>query len=124
MFDKLKGVEERFNEVETALSAPDVVKDRAAFEKLSREHAELSKVVTVFRQYQELAEELADSQELMQDSDPEMKSLARADVARLTEARDAMEVELQQFIALQGSADMAEGLAAFLEKRRPVFSDQ
>ena len=37
---------------------------------------------------------------------------------------DAMEVELQQFIALQGSADMAEGLAAFLEKRRPVFSDQ
>ena len=98
MFDKLKGVEERFNEVETALSAPDVVKDRAAFEKLSREHAELSKVVTVFRAYQGLAEELADSQELMQDSDPEMKSLARADVARLTEARDAMEVELRKLL--------------------------
>jgi peptide chain release factor 1 len=98
MFDKLKGVEERFNEVETALSAPDVVKDRTAFEKLSREHAELSKVVTVFREYQGLAEELADSQELMQDSDPEMKSLARADVARLTEARDAMEVELRRLL--------------------------
>ena len=98
MFDKLKGVEERFNEVETALSAPDVVKDRAAFEKLSREHAELSKVVSVFREYQGLAEELADSQELMQDSDPEMKSLARADVARLTEARDAMEVELRKLL--------------------------
>jgi peptide chain release factor 1 len=98
MFDKLKGVEERFNEVETALSAPDVVKDRVAFEKLSREHAELSKVVTVFRDYQGLAEELADSQELMQDSDPEMKSLARADVARLTEARDAMAVELRKLL--------------------------
>jgi peptide chain release factor 1 len=98
MFDKLKGVEERFNEVETALSAPDVVKNRAAFEKLSREHAELSKVVTVFREYQGITEELADSQELMQDSDPEMKSLARADVARLTEARDAMEVELRKLL--------------------------
>lgn len=98
MFDKLKGVEERFDEVETALSAPDVVKDRAAFEKLSREHAELSKVVTVYREYQRLTEELADSQELMQDSDPEMKSLARADVARLTEARDAMEVELRKLL--------------------------
>ena len=76
MFDKLKGVEERFNEVETALSVPDVVKDRAAFEKLSREHSELSKVVTVLREYQGVVEELADSQELMQDSDPEMKSLA------------------------------------------------
>ncbi|MBC2733633.1 MAG: peptide chain release factor 1 [Desulfobacteraceae bacterium] len=98
MFDKLQGVEERFNEVETALSAPDVVKNRAAFEKLSREHAELSKVVTVFREYQGITEELADSQELMQDSDPEMKSLARADVARLTEARDAMEVELRRLL--------------------------
>jgi len=98
MFDKLKGVEERCNEVETALSAPDVVKDREAFEKLSREHAELSKVVTVFREYQGITEELADSQELMQDSDPEMKSLARADVARLTEARDAMEVELRKLL--------------------------
>ncbi len=98
MFDKLQGVEERFNEVEPALSAPDVGKNRAAFEKLSREHAELSKVVTVFREYQGITEELADSQELMQDSDPEMKSLARADVARLTEARDAMEVELRKLL--------------------------
>jgi peptide chain release factor 1 len=96
MFDKLKGVEERFNEVETALSAPDVVNDRAAFEKLSREHAELSKVVTMFRQYREIVGELADSQELMQDSDPEMKSLARAEVARLIEARDALEVALKK----------------------------
>lgn len=98
MFDKLKGVEERFNEVETALSVPDVVKDRAAFEKLSREHAELSKVVTVLREYQGVVEELADSQELMQDSDPEMKSLARTEVARLTETRDALEVALKKLL--------------------------
>ena len=98
MFDKLKGVEERFNEVETALSAPDVVKDRAAFEKLSREHSDLSKVVTVFREYQGVVEELADSQELMQDADPEMKSLARTEVARLTETRDALEVSLKKLL--------------------------
>ena len=98
MFDKLKGVEERFNEVETALSVPDVVKDRAAFEKLSREHAELSKVVTVLREYQSVVEELADSQELMQDSDPEMKSLARSEVARLTETRDALEMSLKKLL--------------------------
>ena len=98
MFDKLKGVEERFNEVESALSVPDVVKDRAAFEKLSREHADLSKVVTVFREYQQVVGELADSQELMQDADPEMKSLARADVARLTETRDNLEVQLKKLL--------------------------
>ena len=98
MFDKLKGVEERFSEVETALSAPDVVKDRAAFEKLSREHADLNKVVAVYRQYQNVVAELADSQELLYDADPEMKSLARSEVARLTEAREALESELKRLL--------------------------
>jgi len=30
----------------------------------------------------------------------------------------------QQFVALQASADMYEGLSAFLEKRRPKFQDK
>lgn len=41
-----------------------------------------------------------------------------------TNLTEAMEIELREFIALQGSEDMAEGLAAFLEKRRPVFHDR
>jgi enoyl-CoA hydratase/carnithine racemase len=40
------------------------------------------------------------------------------------ELDEAMEVEARQFGALQGSEDMAEGLAAFLEKRRPKFKDK
>jgi enoyl-CoA hydratase/carnithine racemase len=36
----------------------------------------------------------------------------------------AMEIETQQFAALQTSEDMAEGLTAFLEKRRPKFQDK
>lgn len=36
----------------------------------------------------------------------------------------AMEIEQQQFISLQGSEDMTEGLNAFLEKRRPAFKDR
>jgi len=37
---------------------------------------------------------------------------------------DAVKIEVQQFAALQASQDMAEGLSAFLEKRRPNFQDK
>ena len=36
----------------------------------------------------------------------------------------AMKVEREQFVGLQGSEDMEEGLNAFLEKRRPQFNDR
>jgi len=35
-----------------------------------------------------------------------------------------LEVETMQFVALQGSEDMTEGLRAFLEKRKPEFKDK
>jgi enoyl-CoA hydratase/carnithine racemase len=44
--------------------------------------------------------------------------LAENDMAK------AMDVEAQQFVSLQGSEDMTEGLVAFREKRRPNFKDK
>jgi len=38
--------------------------------------------------------------------------------------RSGLEVETRQFLSLQGSEDMEEGLKAFLEKRKPVFKDR
>jgi len=98
MFDKLIGVEERFIDVEKHLSDPQIVQDRAAYQKYVREHAELNKVVTVYRQYKEILQNLEESQELLKDTDPEIKDLARDEVATLTQEKEKFEEELKALL--------------------------
>ncbi len=98
MFDKLNGVEERFTEIEKLMSDPEVVKDQSAYQKYIREHAELSKVVMVFRQFKQILQDIEESQELLQDGDQEIKDLARDEIAALTEQKDALEAELKTLL--------------------------
>jgi len=98
MFDKLIGVEERFIDVEKQLSDPKVVQDRDAYQKYVREHGELNKIVTAYRRYKQTLQNLEESQELLKDSDPEIKDLARDEIATLTREKDTLEGELKTLL--------------------------
>jgi len=98
MFNKLEGVEKRFSEIETLLSDPQIVKDRDAFQKYSREHAELEKIVTVFRKYKKTANDIDDSMELLKDGDPDIKDLARDEISTLTLRKENLESELRKLL--------------------------
>ncbi len=98
MFDKLRGVEKRFSEVETILSDPDIIRNREAYQKHSREHAELNKIVTVFRAYKQIVREIDDSLELMKDEDPDIKDMARDELNSLNTRKEAIEEELKKLL--------------------------
>jgi peptide chain release factor 1 len=98
MFDKLKGVEERYTEVEKLLSDPKIVQDRNAYQKYVREHGDLNKIVTVYRRYKQTLLDLEGSQELLKDSDPEIKDLARDEIATLAEKKEKLEDELKKLL--------------------------
>jgi peptide chain release factor 1 len=98
MFEKLKGVEERFSQVEKRLSDPEIVNDRRAYQNLVREHAELNKIVSVFKQYQKILQGIEDSTELLQDPDPEMKNLAREELAALKQKKDRLDGDLRKLL--------------------------
>ena len=98
MFNKLKGVEDRFGQLEGLLSDPEVVRDRAAYQKYAREHSEISEIVSSFREYQKVDQELDESLELLKDSDPEIKHLAREEVDRLAQRKEEIEEELKKLL--------------------------
>jgi peptide chain release factor 1 len=95
MFEKLKGVEERFTSIEERLGDPKVINDRERYQRYVREHAELGKIVNAYREYKETVQNLEDSKELLADGDPEIESMAREEIDVLDRRREALEADLK-----------------------------
>ncbi len=98
MFDKLIGVEDRFNEVEKHLSDPKIVNDRDAYREYVREHAELNKIVTAYRRYKQTLQDIEESQDLLKDGDPDIKGLARDEISALSQKKERIETELKALL--------------------------
>jgi peptide chain release factor 1 len=95
MFGNLEGVEERFQEIENLLGDPDIIKDQVTYQKHVREHAELNKIVTVYRAYKKILADIEESQALLQDGDADIEKLAREELAELRRRQDELEQDLR-----------------------------
>jgi peptide chain release factor 1 len=121
MLEKLKGVEERFNELEKLLSDPEVVQQRDKYQKYAMEHAELNKVVTVFREYRGNQAEIDGSLELLGDSDPEIRTMAKEEIDRLTSVNEELEKALNTLLIPK---DPLDGKNVILEIRAGTGGDE
>ncbi|MEJ2198272.1 MAG: peptide chain release factor 1 [Desulfuromonadales bacterium] len=95
MLNKLEEVADRFREVEGLLSEPTVVNDQNRYRALTKEHAELVDVVGKYERYCQVRQEIADSQELLKDPDPDVREMANAEVADLESEKNALEAQLK-----------------------------
>ena len=95
MLNKLEEVVDRFREVEGLLSDPSVINDQTRYRSLTKEHAELVDVVNAYNRYCKVREEIEGSQELLKDTDPEVREMASAEVAELEDEKAGLEEELK-----------------------------
>jgi peptide chain release factor 1 len=72
-----------------------VIRDQEAYRKHTKEHAELSKIVSVYREYKRVAEDIKKSKDLLNDSDEDIKELASEDLQHLYELSEKLEQELK-----------------------------
>ena len=86
MLEKLKGLSQKYAEIEYMLSQSEVWADAQKAAALSREKAELAPLMEAYARYETFRQEAESAEELL--SDPEMKDLARE---TLSEARSGME---------------------------------
>ncbi|MEE4254674.1 MAG: peptide chain release factor 1 [Desulfuromusa sp.] len=95
MFANLEDVVDRFREVEGLLSDPAIVSDQKRYRELAKEHADLTGVVSVYGQYQQVCGDIEGNRELLQDNDPEMKELAKAELPELEQQQADLEEQLR-----------------------------
>ncbi len=93
---KLESISERHEELGEMLCDPEITQDKHRFLALSREHAEISPLVTAFSEYLQVEQNLAEAEELL--ADPDMRELAEADIPVLREQRDTLEVKVQKLL--------------------------
>jgi len=95
---KLEGISERLEEINGLLADPDVIGNQNKFRGLSQEHAQISPVVESFRAYQKTQGDIDSAQEMLKESDPEMRDMAEEEIKEAKTRRDELELELQKLL--------------------------
>ncbi|RHP36300.1 peptide chain release factor 1 [Lachnotalea sp. AF33-28] len=96
MFDRLDDILIRFEELLQELNNPSVVEDQAKFRRLMKEQTELSPVVDAYKAYKQAKQDVEDSLAILdEESDEEMRELAKEEMADAKRRIEEMEQKLK-----------------------------
>ena len=96
MFDKLEDLLIRYEEIMSELSEPDVANDANRFRKLMKEQSDLAPIVEAYREYKKCRQAIEDSLAMLdEESDEELKELAKEELAGAKEDVARLEGELK-----------------------------
>ena len=95
---KLEGLQERHEEIAALLGDPDIISDQNRFRDLSREYSQLEPVVKAYSDHVSTTGDLESAREMANDSDPEMRDMAKEEIATAEEKLSALDDELQMLL--------------------------
>jgi len=96
LFEKLKQIESRYDEMTRDLSSAEVLSDSARYQKLAKQHAELTDIVSKYREWKEIVKGLDGAKQLLREADDaEMKQMAHDEERTLEAKRETVERELK-----------------------------
>lgn len=96
MLDRLNFIENKYDELSVKISDPSIMANQNEWRKLCKEHADLETIVTKYKEYRNVLEELEANKEMAnEESDPEMKEMIQAEIKDLGESKENLEKEIQ-----------------------------
>lgn len=121
MFQKLEELEKRYSELTDKLADPQVVGDNKQYQKLNKERIDLEELVVVFRAYREVSKNLAENRELLEEKDPGIREMAKAEIPELENRLHILEEKLKLLLLPKDPIDEKN---VYLEIRAGTGGDE
>lgn len=119
--EKLKEIEKQYNDINKQLIDENVLKDPKKLTKLSKEEARLKQPVDAWHQLQDLDSRIEQAQEMLKDSDEEMKGMARAELEECEPEREKLLDHIQKLLIPR---DEEDGCDVIMEIRGGAGGDE
>ena len=99
LFDKLRQIQERSDELERLLSDPAIFSTPSEYARLRKEHAELQEVVARFAEYRDVLRRLGEARHILAEGgERELLELAQAEIDDLVTRAAELEEELKRLL--------------------------
>lgn len=96
MLSKLDQLSERLEELNSLLAQEDATADMDNYRKMAKEHADLDPLVALYKEYQQINQDIVTAQELL--NDPEMKEFAQDEIDEAKSKMDDVDSRLQKML--------------------------
>ncbi len=122
LIEKLEKIVERYQEVEKLLGEPDVMNDMKRYVQLNKEYRDLAPIVDAAKRYRTLQADLQQARAILaEESDPDLRELAKQEIEESEQKVDPMEEEIR-LLLLPG--DPQDGKNAIVEIRAGTGGDE
>ena len=122
LFDKLRQIEERSEEIARRLADPAVFSQPAEYARLRKEHAESQDIVERFGEYREVLRRITEARHILAEGgDRELRELAHAEIEELSLRQTALEADLKRLLVPR---DPNDDKNVFVEIRAGAGGDE
>ena len=95
MIDRLEQMEQRWNELQSQFSLPEVINDHEKYQKTAKSLREIETPVEMYRELKQVQQGLADARAMLAESDPDLRGMAEEEIATLAPREKELEEELK-----------------------------
>lgn len=95
MFDKLEDIERKYIELSDKVNDPEIISNNEEWRKLMKEHSDITPIVEKYKEYKETKQAIEDAKEMLNESDEEMRLLAKEELSEATEKFETIKGEIK-----------------------------